>query len=186
MTHKDDLHAAEMPEEQPSMELLDGAEPGNPPRRSLLGRVFRGTLYGVMLLSASALLAISAVPELANYATVIPDVKTKSHCSAKSACTALNVATFENTPCCLNSEASLASEGGCSRSCGRKTNLASTDGCSDSCEKSEMLASIAAGLRSCCRDESSATDVDLVDEAPAQPLLTDEQLALLPEGEDLD
>lgn len=171
MTHQEDLYAAEMPEEQPSMELLDGAEPGNPTRRSMFGQILRGTLYGLILLSASALLAISAVPDLANYATFIPDTKTQSHCgSYRSACTALNVASLKDTPCCLESEKNVASAGGCT----------------SSCQKAEMLASIAAGLKSCCSTAGSATDTTLADEAPTETLLTDEQLALLPEGEDLD
>ncbi len=171
MTHQDDLQPAGTPEDQPTMELLEGAESAAPSQRSIPGRLLRGSLYGVLLLSASALLAISAVPELANYATFIPDTKAGYQCSSQSgSCSAMNVAALQGSPCCPNSEAAVAS----------------ASGCSSSCDKSELLASVAAGLKSCCAHESLETDVQVVDEAPAQTLLTDEQLALLPEGEVLD
>jgi len=167
MTHQDDLQPAGMPEDQPTMELLEGAEQAAP---SLMRRLVRGSLYGVLLLSATTLLAISAVPELANYATFIPDTKVDYQCSSQSSgCCGMKLAAYEDTPCSSHAEA-----------------VASAGGCSSSCEEAEMLAKVAAGLKSCCPEESLATDVQVVDEAPPQTLLTDEQLALLPAGEDLD
>ncbi len=176
MNRHDDLQSQGMPEEQPAMELLDGAEQAIAPRRPVLGRLVRGGLYGVLLLSASALLAISAVPELANYATFIPDTKAGSQCgSHASACTALNVAKLEQyqgSPCSTLAAGQSAMAGGCSLSCSDESEVAA-GGCSMRCNISAALASIAAAAT-----EPEAT--------PATTLLTDEQLALLPEGEDLD
>ncbi len=92
MTHQDDLHTAGMSEDQPVMELLDGAVQGTPLQRSSMGRLLRGSLYGVLLLFASVLLAISAVPELASYVTFFSD--TKAGASRSSQSSALIDATF--------------------------------------------------------------------------------------------
>ncbi len=173
MTHQDDVQPTGAPEGQPTMELLDGAEQAPPAQRPVLGRLVRGGLYSVLLLSASALLAISAVPELANYATFIPDTAGSSSCTSRTAaCTALNVARlegYEGSPCSVAAAQKMLA-GGCSRSCG---------------DESETLASVSAGA-ACCEDECPLAAVKAGEESPKTTLLTDEQLALLPEGEDLD
>ncbi len=42
---------------------------------SVVAKVVRASLYGVMLLAVTALAAVSAVPELSNYVPFIPDAK---------------------------------------------------------------------------------------------------------------
>jgi hypothetical protein len=140
MADRQDIHAAEAPQDQPTMELLEGAEAAPAARSSLAARVVRGSLYGVLLLSGSALLAISAVPELANYVSFIPDDRASGTChlSAGSAgtCATLDVAALKNiegTPCCAS--AAVALEG---------------SGCAKSQSQCEAFAAVAAEAGGCC------------------------------------
>ena len=180
MTHQDDLHPAGTPEEQPAMELLEGADQAAPVKSSTLSRLVRGGLYSVLLLSASALLAISAVPELSNYVSFIPDAKDKYSCPLKlkacgSFCTAKQVAAlddFEGTPCSsISADEVKASLGGC---------------CAKGKEGQAVALTCEASEGACCEEECPLANLQVAEEARPETLLTDEQLALLPEGEDLD
>lgn len=178
MTHQDDLHPAGTPDEQPAMELLDGAEVTARTRNSTFSRIVRGGLYGTLLLSASALLAISAVPELSNY--VYQGTLDNSTCpfSAKakgSSCTAHQVASLEDykgTPCSsVSTEDIKASFGGC---------------CSRGKSEQSVAVTCESSKGSCCDEECPLAASVAAEEPPTEALLTDEQLALLPEGEDLE
>lgn len=174
MADQQDIHADETPQDQPTMELLEGAEAAPAGRSSLAARVVRGSLYGVVLLSATALLAISAVPELANYVSFIPDDRAQGTChlSAGSAgsCATLDVAKLENikgTPCCASSAVALE-ESGCAKSkqqceavatvstetaaCCLKSVSAETAAC---CTKSVSAESVSAETAACCAKEVS-------------------------------
>ena len=171
MTHQDDLQSA-TPDEQPAMELLDGALESAPVKRSMFVRLVRGGLYGVLLLSASALLAISAVPELSNYVSFIPEAESNYACPFKAkagggSCTAHQVASLEDykgTPCStISADDVKVSLGGC-------------------CSKGKGVQAVALS----CEGECPLSNLKIAEETPPTSLLTDEQLALLPEGEDLD
>lgn len=149
MADQQDIHAAETPQDQPTMELLEGAEAAPAGRSSLVGRVVRGSMYGVVLLSATALLAISAVPELASYVSFIPDDRAAGTChlSAESAgtCASLDVAALKNiegTPCCAS--AAVAVEEGC---------------CAKSQSQCEAVAAVAAEAGGCCLKAVAAETV---------------------------
>lgn len=151
---------------EPAMELLDGdatAAPAAGP--SLLTKIARGTMYGTVLLAATALLAVSAVPELANYATFVPE-KERGGCGAMGSsghCTTLDTVNFDS-PCCA-AKAAMASAteaGGCCPLSGDATEgteavLASTDGADSSCcatlSRASLLASGAQGA--CCTEEDT-------------------------------
>ncbi len=183
MTHQDDLHLADIPQDQPTMELLDGAEAEAPRACCSLGhRIVRGGLYGLLVLSGTALLAISAVPELTNYvpefksfASFIPGSGQQGSCTLSSGhCTALDAAALGSaggSPCCPSEAAVAFGEGGCSRGC----------------DHSDTLASVSADAPSCCKDETSCPltaskeSADTPDEQP----LDEEALTQLPVGEDL-
>ena len=171
MTHQDDLHPV-TPDEQPAMELLDGTQESAPVKRPMFVRLVRGGLYGVLLLSASALLAISAVPELSNYVTFIPDTNANHTCPFKAkagggSCTAHQVASLEDykgTPCStISADDVKVSLGGC-------------------CSKGTGVQAVALA----CERECPLSNLKVTEETLPTTLLTDEQLALLPAGEDLD
>lgn len=176
MTHQDDLHSAETASEQPTMELLDGAEAAAPASSSLAAKLARGSLYGVLLLSASALLAVSAVPELANYATFIPDDRPETACHLSSGgCATLDLASLQSvkgSPCCPLSRA-MVSKSGCSRSCESSETLAavSTDGPScceeggSACEKGGECPLALAGA--CCESVEPSADSDALAQLPS-------------------
>ncbi|MBX3437818.1 MAG: hypothetical protein KF861_10030 [Planctomycetaceae bacterium] len=149
MTHQEDQHSADTVPDQPTMELLDGAQAPTPTCCSMTGRIARGMLYGVLLLSGTSLLAISAVPELTNYLSFLPGGQEKGTCHLSSgSCTALDVAalpSFEGSPCCPLSAAMVRSEG-CSSSCQDAAAVAGVSGDSPACcQKSG----------SCCEDEGA-------------------------------
>ena len=175
MADQQDIHAAEVPQDQPTMELLEGAEAAPAGRSSLAARAVRGSLYGVLLLSATALLAISAVPELANYVSFIPDDRAQGTChlSAGSAgtCATLDVAALKNiegTPCCASSAVALK-ESGCAQSkqqcaavatvsaetaaCCAKSVAAETAACS---AKGVSTESVSTETAACCAKNASA------------------------------
>ena len=186
MTHQDDPHAADTSQDQPTMELLDGAEASPPVVRSRFSRVARGALYGVLMLSATTLLAISAVPELASYVPFIPDDRAQDSCALSSGhCTTLDVAALKNTkgsPCCpLESAVAFEEEeGGCSKSCDHSESLASVSADAPSCCEKEVASS-------CCEDEKSCPLVasEQSTDTPDEQPLDEEALAKLPVGEDL-
>ncbi|MGD9855994.1 MAG: hypothetical protein AB7U20_13700 [Planctomycetaceae bacterium] len=129
MAYQDELNSAGAAPDQPTMELLDGAQAAPPVCCSLVSRIVRGTLYGVLLLTATSLLAISSVPELTNYLSFLPGDKTQGTCHLSSgSCATLDFAAMKNlegSPCCPLSAAMARSAGGCSQSCADDAALAS-------------------------------------------------------------
>ncbi len=191
MSEQDFQQPFDTPDE-PAMELMGGdATDATPATSSLLSRVVRGTVYGTMILAGTALLAVSAVPDLARYAAFIPDgTKSTSTCSAsRGGCSALNAADLycdkygpsesdeqavalssEGCGGCPLSQAALMTEGGscCSASqgaCGAATKtVAATPVCSEE-------TGCAAGLP-CCQetlaDETTTTEDQTLVKAETQ------------------
>ncbi len=93
MSHQDHFQPNENAE-QPAMELIGGdATDAAPAGGSPLSHLVRGTIYGTVILGATALLAVIAVPELARYASFLPGSSNGASCSMSgSSCTALDVA----------------------------------------------------------------------------------------------
>lgn len=90
----------------PAMELLDGDATQAPAAgSSRLVKVARGAMYGTVMLAAVALLAVNAVPELANYASFVPEKDRGGACHAAMAggshCTTLDNVSFDS-PCCAS------------------------------------------------------------------------------------
>ena len=73
MSHQDDVQSVETPADQHAQEILGEAVGSQTRRPSVVARIARASLYGVLLLAATALVAVSAVPELAFSVTFIPD-----------------------------------------------------------------------------------------------------------------
>jgi hypothetical protein len=159
MADQQDIRAAETSQDQPTMELLEGAEAA-PARSSLSARVVRGSLYGVLLLSATALLAISAVPELANYVSFIPDDRAQGTChlsaGAAGTCATLDVAALKNiegTPCCASAAVALE-ESGCAHSKQQSAAVAAVSAEAAGCCLKGVAVETAAG---CAKNVSAAT-----------------------------
>lgn len=172
MTHQDDLHSADAAD-QPTMELLDGAEAPTPVKPSFAGRLVKGSLYGILLLSATTLLAISAVPELA---LLVPENRPEGTChlSSGSSCTALDVASLKGisgSPCCPLESALAKHSSGC-------------------CQDSPAVASVATESAECCEKSGSCCDEEglcpltLAKSAEAEAAVED-ALAKLPSAEEL-
>ncbi len=192
MTHQDDLHLADTPQDEPTMELLEGAEAEAPRACCSLGhRIARVGLYGLLVLSGTALLAISAVPELTNYvpefdnyASFISGSGQQGNCPLSSGhCTALDVAALSSaggSPCCPSEAAMAFNEGGCSKSCDQSSALASVSADVPSCCQKEASSA-------CCKDEASCplAASEKSAETPDEQPLDEETLAQLPVGEDL-
>ncbi len=65
MSRSDDLRSPEVSEDRPAMEVLDGAV-GASSQRSVKGRLFRGSIYALLMIVAAVLMTVSIVPELAS------------------------------------------------------------------------------------------------------------------------
>lgn len=175
---------------EPAMELLDGdATAASPAGPSWMMKLARGTLYGVVLLGATALLAVSAVPELANYASFVPDRKGES-CAASlgSACTTIDQVSFESAEaasalptCCPLSEAPDA-EGVLA------TSESGTKSCCSTLSRASLLTA-AQAPPACCESAESCSltgEVAVLDEPidAGSLLATAEQPADQQSGED--
>jgi len=99
---------------EPAMELLGGdATAASTAGPSLMMKLVRGTLFGVVLLGATALLAVSAVPELGRYLTFGSSGDGSSCALSGSACTTLDKVNFDS-PCCATKAVATSAEGsGC-------------------------------------------------------------------------
>lgn len=105
----DDMNAAE-----PAMELLGGdATAASTAGPSLIMRLVRGTLFGLVLLTASALLAVSAVPELGRYVAFGSEGSGASCAFSGSACTTLDNVNFDSPCCATKGMAASAEASGC-------------------------------------------------------------------------
>lgn len=99
---------------EPAMELLGGdATAASTAGPSLLMKVARGTLFGVVLLGATALLAVSAVPELGRYLAFGGEGSGASCAARGAACTTLDKVKFDSPCCATQSVAATEGASGC-------------------------------------------------------------------------
>lgn len=182
MAHQDDLHSAGEASDRPSMELLEGAQATPPVCCSLVSRVVRGTLYGIVLLMGTSLLAISAVPELSSYLSFLPGDKPQGTCHLSAGnCSTLDFASLKNvegSPCCPLSAAMARSEGGCSSRCADAALASVSAGESACCQKGDFGCE---HKESCPLSGVVQASADTASETPVE----DEALAKLPSAEEL-
>ena len=149
----------------PPMELLEGDAVSVPPASpSWILKLVRGAVYGILLVAATGLLAVSAVPELASYVT-LGSAGDGQTCSM-SGCTVLDQQSVAATAgdqdsskasCCSTAKSTLLDEvinvsaetpSGCCPSHGAASLTAATAGdaactvaASSCCEKSDACSS---------------------------------------------
>ena len=139
----------------PTMELLEGDATQAPAAgSSRLIKIARGAMYGMLLLAATALLAVSAVPELARYASFVPE-QDGGACHAATAggihCTTLDQVSVDS-PCCVSK---LMASFNCDA-------IANGDGSSGAAAKEESL--VAAAEASGCSASGGCPFSDAVAE----------------------
>lgn len=154
-----------------AMEIVDGdAIPASASGPSLIGRLARGAMYGVVLIAATALLAVSAVPELANYATFVPEKDGSAcHASRIGSCTTIDQVSFDESSCASTTAVAAEAAGCCSKSVSAaEASLVSADKSTPSCcasiSRTSLLAK-SAEAPSCCLDNETQTAEQPIDAA---------------------
>jgi hypothetical protein len=175
---------------EPTMELLGGdATAASAAGPSLVMKLVRGTLFGVVLLTTSALLAVSAVPELGRYLTFGSAGDSASCALSASACTTLDKVNFDS-PCCATQAVAASAEGSacCPLSAGACTEaVAAGDEAAGSCCATLSRAALltaSADKPACCESSEKCCPAAVAAEEPidAGSLLAigDEQVELAP------
>lgn len=173
---------------EPGMELLGGdATAASTAGPSLMMKVVRGALFSVVLLTASALLAVSAVPELGRYVAFGSAGDGASCPLSGSACTTLDKVSFDS-PCCATKAAAANSEGdgccpssaaACTEAVAAKDEAAGGSCCATLSRAALLKAS--AGKSACCEsDEKCCATADAV-AASDEPIDAGSLLAISPE-----
>lgn len=141
---------------EPAMELLDGeASATTAHGPSWFFKLARGTAYGVVILGATALLAVSAVPELARYATFLPEQGASCNAATGGSCTTLDKVSFDS-PCCSNAAMAVATVEESSSCCPFS-----------SADNAEAVLASAEGVSSCCTKASESVVALTSADAPA-------------------
>jgi hypothetical protein len=147
---------------EPTMELLGGdATAARTAGPSLFLKLARGTLFGVVLLTASALLAVSAVPQLGRYLTLGGDASGASCAAGGAACTTLDKVNFD-APCCATQSVAASTEAsGCclDATAVDADGLLASEGAAGSCCATLSRAALlkaSADAPACCSESSVA------------------------------
>jgi hypothetical protein len=175
---------------EPAMELLGGdAAAAETVRPSLMLKVLRGAVFGMVLLTASALLAVSAVPELGRYVTFGSAGESASCPLSSSACTTLDKVSFDS-PCCATKDAASAEGSGCcplSAAACTETVAATDEGAAGSCCATLSRASLlkASEEKSACCESGEKCCPAAEAVAAAEPIDAGSLLAVAPEQQPL-